>query len=333
MWGCPAQLSVAHPFHGNSSESASRPTESANHIVNDRNTDQDHRQDDDSGDPFASRKAKAKARKERFQLIREGKIGLGKVRQHVNPLRERFQKDVPVPVYADMFSDPQKPLHLDIGCAKGAWLTKVATNTPQRNHLGVEIREALAAYAAHNADGLDNCHFCYANVNVSVQTLVDPYPGRLEVVTVNNPDPYFKKKHRKRRVVTPEFVAKVASVQSPGGKLYVQSDVGRVYQDMAWDITNSNLYKCCYTDAEIVDPETDTDHGTIADVDVDAHATAAVAAVNIDIDDEGELKNDLLSLRAGRNPFGVMTEREEFVFRKPTGKIWRGLFVRTDTLP
>ena len=125
-----------------------------------------------------------KARK--FRLIREGKMGVGKVRQHVNPLRRNFQRDVPTPAYDEMFADAGKPLHLDVGCAKGGWLTKVAAENPERNHLGLEIRELLVAHAAHNAEHLENCDFKYANVNVSLRTIIAPYPGQLELVTINN---------------------------------------------------------------------------------------------------------------------------------------------------
>jgi tRNA (guanine-N7-)-methyltransferase len=60
-------------------------------------------------------------------------------------------------------------------------------------------------------------------VNVDLDGLFPD--GRLARVFVNFPDPWFKRRHHKRRVLTPEVVALLHRKIAPGGALFFQSDV------------------------------------------------------------------------------------------------------------
>jgi tRNA (guanine-N7-)-methyltransferase len=157
------------------------------------------------------------------------------VRQHVNPLSRFFQQPLELPPPAELFRDPGLPLHLDIGCARGRFLLAMAQQTGQRNHLGVEIRRALvsAAEADRQALGLGNLHYVFCNANISLQTWLAALPvEQLELVTIQFPDPWFKKKHHKRRVLQPALLLAIANALSPGRQLFLQSDVPAVIEPM-----------------------------------------------------------------------------------------------------
>ena len=47
-----------------------------------------------------------------------------RVRQHVNPLSNKYANPVGAPDWGEVFSNPQLPLHLDIGCGKGDFCGK-----------------------------------------------------------------------------------------------------------------------------------------------------------------------------------------------------------------
>ena len=59
------------------------------------------------------------------------------VRQHVNPLSRFFQLSLELPPPQKLFNDPGRPVHLDIGCARGSFLLALAQQQPELNHLGV----------------------------------------------------------------------------------------------------------------------------------------------------------------------------------------------------
>ena len=70
-------------------------------------------------------------------------MGRVRVRQHVNPLSQKYSSVIEAPDWAKIYRNPQQPLHLDIGCARGKFLLQIAQIQPDINFLGVEIREAL----------------------------------------------------------------------------------------------------------------------------------------------------------------------------------------------
>lgn len=158
-----------------------------------------------------------------------------RVHQHVNPLSP-FYRQEPEPLgYNGLFADMSKPLLLDIGCARGRFLLRMAEADPSRNYLGVEIREPLVAEANRLAEeaGLSNLHFSFCNAMLWLERLLEGLPeGILEVVTIQFPDPWFKKKHAKRRMVNPEMVETVASHLRPGGRVFVQTDIEFLAEEM-----------------------------------------------------------------------------------------------------
>jgi tRNA (guanine-N7-)-methyltransferase len=157
------------------------------------------------------------------------------VRQHVNPLSRYHQQPRALPPLAELFEDAQRPLHLDIGCARGLCLLELACQRPWGNHLGLEIRQPLveAAEADRRAADLRNLHFLFANADVSLPAwLAALPPGRLMLVTIQFPDPWFKRKHRKRRLLRPPLLRELATALAPGGELFLQSDVQAVIAPM-----------------------------------------------------------------------------------------------------
>ena len=167
------------------------------------------------------------------------------VRQHVNPLSRFFQQPLALPAPEQLFADAALPLHLDIGCARGRFLLALAEQQPQRNHLGVEIRRALvsAAEAERQQRQLHNLHFLFCNANVSLEAWLAQLPaGRLELVSIQFPDPWFKKKHHKRRVLQPALLLAIAAALAPGKQLFVQSDVLAVIEPMLAVIEASGCF-------------------------------------------------------------------------------------------
>jgi tRNA (guanine-N7-)-methyltransferase len=157
------------------------------------------------------------------------------VRQHVNPLSRFFQLPLELPAPEALFSDPSLPIHLDIGCARGRFLLALAQQQPALNHLGVEIRRPLvqAAEADRRALELGNLHYLFCNANVSLQAWLAALPaGQLDLVSIQFPDPWFKKKHHKRRVLQPALLLAIAAALAPGKRFFIQSDVPAVIDPM-----------------------------------------------------------------------------------------------------
>src|SRR4051812_12449770 len=158
-----------------------------------------------------------------------------RVHQHVNPLSP-YYRQAPQPVELEqVFADASRPLLLDVGCARGRFLLRMATAQPEWNYLGVEIREPLVVEANRLAAeaGLTNVHYVFCNAMLWLDRLIENIPaGVLRMVTIQFPDPWFKKKHAKRRMVNAELVQTVTDKLAPGGEIFIQTDIEGLAEEM-----------------------------------------------------------------------------------------------------
>ncbi len=173
------------------------------------------------------------------------------MRQHVNPLSRFFQIPRELPALESLFSRPDLPLHVDIGSAGGKFLLEMAVLSPEWNHLGVEIRSPLVKSAQTEMEklALKNLQFLFCNVNVSlVDWLEFISANRLRRVSIQFPDPWFKRRHRKRRVLQPLLLNAIAKALPVGGDLFIQSDQMTIIQPMFSLVASSQCFDCLSID-------------------------------------------------------------------------------------
>jgi tRNA (guanine-N7-)-methyltransferase len=117
------------------------------------------------------------------------------------------------------------PIELEVGSGKGLFLANAARANPARNFLGVEISRKYARLAAERLarQGIANARVWAGDIR---DVLGRRVPDRsLRAVHVYFPDPWWKKRHKKRRVFTEALVAQIERALPPGGELHVASDV------------------------------------------------------------------------------------------------------------
>ncbi|KIG13268.1 tRNA (guanine46-N7-)-methyltransferase [Enhygromyxa salina] len=116
-------------------------------------------------------------------------------------------------------------VEVELGCADAKFSFELAARRPQDFVVGLEIREALVERNREWAQryGHTNLAFGYVNVNVDLARVFAP--ASVDRFHVLFPDPWFKARHRKRRVVDPAMLEVVATQLRPGGELHVASDV------------------------------------------------------------------------------------------------------------
>ncbi|MBF2065271.1 MAG: tRNA (guanosine(46)-N7)-methyltransferase TrmB [Calothrix sp. C42_A2020_038] len=169
-----------------------------------------------------------------------------RVRQHVNPLAQKYQTPANPLDWEKVYAKLNQPLHLDIGCARGRFVLKMAQLQPSWNFLGLEIREPLVEEANQLRDEnqLTNLHYLFCNVNNSLQPLLSTLPsGILQRVSIQFPDPWFKNRHAKRRVVQPELVSELAEYLAPEGIIFLQSDIKFVAEEMRVRFLENPVFK------------------------------------------------------------------------------------------
>ena len=115
-------------------------------------------------------------------------------------------------------------LEVDIGCGDGAFLVARAEQFPERNFLGLEKLAGRVRRGCKKASrlGLTNVRFLRIESAYAIQYLLPP--ASVDIVHLLFPDPWPKKKHRRRRIVTADFLALVQRVLVPNGRFRIATD-------------------------------------------------------------------------------------------------------------
>lgn len=122
--------------------------------------------------------------------------------------------------------DLEPPLRLvvEIGFGRGEFLRHLAAEAPEAAHVGVEVSFKrvlkMARRIAPTAER--NIRLIEATGEEVVREALAP--GSVSAFWINFPDPWPKKRHHRRRLLQPRFVAALAERLEPGGWLHVATD-------------------------------------------------------------------------------------------------------------
>ncbi len=126
-------------------------------------------------------------------------------------------------LFADTENGADAPLTLEIGFGMGDSLIEMAIAEPQRNFIGIEVHEpgiGRCAYMAYE-NGLDNLKIINGDAIKLMQQLPDNHIDRVQLYF---PDPWQKKRHYKRRFVSPERMEIVKRVLTKSGWFHCATD-------------------------------------------------------------------------------------------------------------
>jgi tRNA (guanine-N7-)-methyltransferase len=157
-------------------------------------------------------------------VLRAGRMGSGQVRA----LRELAPRYVlpfaTTPLDAPRVFGRHAPLVVEIGFGMGQATAQIAAARPHDDFLGIEVHEPGVGALLQRIDKqqLANLRIVQHDAVEVLQNMIAP--STLAAVHVFFPDPWPKKRHWKRRLIQPPFVALLASRLAPGGALHCATD-------------------------------------------------------------------------------------------------------------
>jgi tRNA (guanine-N7-)-methyltransferase len=134
------------------------------------------------------------------------------------------------------------PIELEVGFGKGAFLIETAPRHAERNYLGVEIDRGLQLYVANRLAKRQLRNVRVAAGDAGRLLAEHLAPKSLSAVHVYFPDPWWKKRHRKRRVFNESFVSHCGRVIQSGGHLRFATDVAEYFQVMLGIMTDQQAF-------------------------------------------------------------------------------------------
>lgn len=128
-------------------------------------------------------------------------------------------------------------LQVDLGCGDGGFLCELASQNPDRNFLGVEKLASRVAKACRKSAHLTNVRVLNGESAYAVQYLIAE--NSVETFYLFFPDPWPKRRHHRRRIVSPEFLDSIHRALEPGGVLHVATDHADYFKHI--DTTTSSV--------------------------------------------------------------------------------------------
>lgn len=125
--------------------------------------------------------------------------------------------------FSELFGNGN-PVILEIGFGNGEATWRMARAQPDENYLGVEVHRPGVGRLLLNIESYELDNVRIANED-AVGFLRERVPDQsLSGIRIYFPDPWHKKRHHKRRIVQPDFIALAAKKMSSGGVLHLATD-------------------------------------------------------------------------------------------------------------
>lgn len=163
-----------------------------------------------------------------------------RIRTHLNPFHytQRFDKKP----MSEFFSPFYGNVDVEMGFGYGDFMAYYAALYPERCIVGFEINVKLSEFAHKTISEkkLTNALPLWGNGLYGLHDMFDDQS--IDRLFVFHPDPWFKNRHIKRRVVNPEFLQLAHKKLKSGSCLYVATDVPELWQAMLKTIEESKLF-------------------------------------------------------------------------------------------
>lgn len=144
--------------------------------------------------------------------------------------------------WEDLFGN-SNPVELEIGCGKGRFIINSATQYPDINYIGIERASPYFRIMKERAakSNLTNIRLLQDDAAYFIEKFVPD-----ESITAYHlyfPDPWPKKRHRKRRIFNGDFLTRVERTLIPGGTLDIATDFEQYFEEMIERLDASAVMK------------------------------------------------------------------------------------------
>lgn len=133
------------------------------------------------------------------------------------------------------------PVEIEIGMGKGTFVTEQAKSRPDVNFFGVEYARFYWRYASDRLrrNNCTNTRTVRAEASFFINECVPA--ASVAVLHIYFPDPWPKKKHNKRRLITEKFLELVDKILVPGGRLQIVTDHADYFEQIDAAVRSSAL--------------------------------------------------------------------------------------------
>lgn len=124
-----------------------------------------------------------------------------------------------------------KPVRIEIGMGKGTFVIEMAKKYPEYHFIGVELFDSVLIHGVRRYDTMENPpeNLTFARCDaIHLSDVIQPHT--LDTIYINFSDPWPKKRHAKRRLTAPQFLAMYEQLLIPGGHVIQKTDNVQLFE-------------------------------------------------------------------------------------------------------
>lgn len=132
--------------------------------------------------------------------------------------------------WKEQFKNSEQPLHLELGCGKGQFISKLAVENQNINYIAIDLVDAMLGLAKRNIEQVYEEHniepqnILITRFDIERILLILDQQDEIERIYINFCNPWPRGKHRKKRLTHSIQLEKYKQFLKPDGEIYFKTD-------------------------------------------------------------------------------------------------------------
>ena len=150
--------------------------------------------------------------------------------------------------WKEHFKEPNKPIHLELGCGKGQFISELAVENQNNNYIAIDLVDAMLGLAKRNIEkiykerNIEPENVIITRFDIERINLILEEKDEIERIYINFCNPWPKGKHRKKRLTHTRQLEKYKQFLKPNAEIYFKTD-----DDGLFESTLGYFKECGFT--------------------------------------------------------------------------------------
>ena len=161
-----------------------------------------------------------------------------------------FYEDIPenyIGKWKDKFKNPKLPLHIELGCGKGSFISELAFRNQDTNYIAIDLVDAMLGLAKrkveekYNENNMKVDNLILVRYDIERINNIINLEDEVKRIYINFCNPWPKSKHKKKRLTHTKQLEHYKEFLKPGSEIYFKTDDDGLFEDSLTYFTDSGF--------------------------------------------------------------------------------------------
>ena len=161
-----------------------------------------------------------------------------------------FYEDIPenyIGKWKDKFKNPKQPLHIELGCGKGSFISELAFRNQDTNYIAIDLVDAMLGLAKrkveekYNENNIKVDNLILVRYDIERINNIINLEDEVERIYINFCNPWPKSKHKKKRLTHTKQLEHYKEFLKSGSEIYFKTDDDNLFEDSLSYFTESGF--------------------------------------------------------------------------------------------